>query len=120
MFPALTSSLHALRPLHAGGFCCTGCGGSSRVRPILLQQGPYQRYVHYSQDDEELRSEGRGEGRRQRRQTRKKLEAAEAVADAVASGERPRDLLRAVQVLEKAAADPEAGMRGRCMRSMSQ
>ena len=86
----------------------------------MLQQGPYQRYVHYSQDDEELRSEGRGEGRRQRRQTRKKLEAAEAVADAVASGERPRDLLRAVQVLEKAAADPEAGMRGRCMRSMSQ
>ena len=42
------------------------------------------------------------------RRERKKREAAEATAAAVAAGERPRDLLRAVRVLEKAAKDPEA------------
>ena len=38
-----------------------------------------------------------------------KVEAAASKAEATASGARPRDLMRAVRVLEKAAADPEVG-----------
>jgi hypothetical protein len=59
-----------------------------------------------------LRAERRGEGRlarRRRRRERKKREYAAKNAAAVAAGtSKPRDLLRAVRVLEKAAADPEA------------
>lgn len=94
-----------------GGFCCAECGKASHVRPTLLQPGRYQRYAHYTEGEAMLRAERRGEGRRERRRRRrerKKLEAARDAADAVAAGQRPRDLLRAVRVLEKAAANPEA------------
>ena len=66
----------------------------------------------YRYSEAMLRSERRGEGRRERRQrrrARKKVEAAASKAEATASGARPRDLMRAVRVLEKAAADPEVG-----------
>ena len=94
-----------------GGFCCAECSKASHVRPKLLQPGRYQRYVHYTEGEATLRAERRGEGRRERRRRRrerKKEEAARAAAAAVAAGERPRELLRAVKVLEKAAANPEA------------
>ena len=94
-----------------GGFCCAECGKASHVRPTLLQPGRYQRYVHYTEGEAILRSERRGEGRRKRRQRRrdrKKLEAAEKAAAAVAAGEKPRELLRAMRVLEKAAKNPQA------------
>ena len=95
-----------------GGFCCAECGKASHVRPTLLQPGRYQRYVHYTEGEAMLRAERRGEGRlarRRRRRERKKREYAAKNAAAVAAGtSKPRDLLRAVRVLEKAAADPEA------------
>lgn len=96
-----------------GGFCCRECGQSSHVRPVLLQPGRYQRYVHYTEGEQMLRSERRGEGRRRRRQARrerKKLEAAAKAMNVAGGAEaiRARDLERAVRVLEKAAANPEA------------
>jgi hypothetical protein len=95
-----------------GGFCCAECGKASHVRPTLLQPGRYQRYVHYTEGEAMLRTERRGEGRlarRRRRRERKKREHAAKNAAAVAAGtSKPRDLMRAVRVLEKAAANPEA------------
>ena len=94
-----------------GGFCCAECGKASHVRPTLLQPGRYQRYVHYTEGEAMLRSERRGDGRRERRRRRrerKKLEHAAKDASLVAAGQKPRDLLRAVRVLEKAAANPDA------------
>ena len=55
------------------------------------------------------RASRRGPGRQQRRERRrmrKRLEAAKRTAEAVARGETPRDLIRAVRVLEKAAENP--------------
>jgi hypothetical protein len=95
-----------------GGFCCAECGKASHVRPTLLQPGRYQRYVHYTEGEAMLRTERRGEGRlarRRRRRERKKREHAAKNAAAVAAGtSKPRDLMRAVRVLEKAAANPDA------------
>ena len=82
-------------------------------RPALLQPGQYQKYVHYndSTQEEKKQAERRGDGRRLRRQKRRERSRAEHAAEsaaAVASGASPRDLMRAVRVLEKAAADPAA------------
>ena len=98
-----------------GGFCCAECGKASHVRPTLLQPGRYQRYVHYTEGEAMLRSERRGDGRRarrRRRRERKKLEHAAKDEEKVAAGQKPRDLLRAVRVLEKAAANPDAFAKG--------
>ena len=92
-----------------GGFCCPECGKASHVRPALLQPGRYQRYVHYTEGEAMSRASRRGPGRQQRRERRrmrKRLEAAKRTAEAVARGETPRDLIRAVRVLEKAAENP--------------
>ena len=94
-----------------GGFCCAECRKASHVRPSLLQPERYQKYAHYTDGEAVLRSERRGEGRkerRQRRRVRKKAEASEIRANDAASGVKPRNLLRAVRVLEKAAQDPTA------------
>ena len=92
-----------------GGFCCPECGKASHVRPALLQPGRYQRYAHYTEGEAMSRASRRGPGRQQRRERRrmrKRLEAAKRTAEAVARGETPRDLIRAVRVLEKAAENP--------------
>ena len=97
-----------------GGFCCAECGKASHVRPTLLQPGRYHKYAHYTEGEAVLRSERRGEGRRERRQRRrirKKAEHAAKIASEVAEGTKPRELLRAVRVLEKALDDPEAFMK---------
>ena len=93
-----------------GGFCCGECGKASHVRPALLQPGRYQRYVHYTEGEAMSRATRRGPGRQQRRErrrARRRLEAAKITARAVARGETPRDLIRAVRVLEKAAENPD-------------
>ena len=90
-----------------GGFCCAECGKAAHVRPRLLTPGRYQKYAHYVEGAEASRSERRGDGRRlkrRRRTERKRKERAERAAREAS----PRDLVRAVRVLEKAVADPRA------------
>ena len=94
-----------------GGFCCAECGKASHVRPTLLQPGRYQRYVHYTEGGDAARGAPRRAASRAAPPPRAQeaREYAAKNAAAVAAGtSKPRDLLRAVRVLAKAAADPEA------------
>jgi hypothetical protein len=90
-----------------GGFCCAECGKAAHVRPRLLQPGRYQKYAHYVEGAEASRSERRGDGRRLKRQRRTERKRKERAARAAREAS-PRDLVRAVRVLEKAVADPRA------------
>ena len=94
------------------GLRCAECGKASHVRPDAAAAGPVPalRALHRGRGDAARGAPRRGPpARRRRRRERKKREYAAKNAAAVAAGtSKPRDLLRAVRVLEKAAADPEA------------